>query len=564
MRLFIHTILVIFTILPSLIWATPVSYLIDVKVDTQTKMLFGIARIKTHEPQLLILSVDNLSHLTVNDKAITVFDNQMTVDVQPDQELIIHYQATLNDEGRHFVDNANVFLTSHWYPQLNGLAQYQLSVTLPRDFLAISEAETIEVQKNSETSTFTFRFNQPLDAINLAASKNYILKTDSYKNIALEAYFFNEDAHLAETYLEYTKKYLAMYEQMLTPYPYQRFAIVENILPTGYSMPTYTLLGRAVVRLPFIVKTSLGHEILHQWFGNSVLIDYEKGNWAEGLTNYLADQHYAALSGNGVDYRQQIMVDYQAYVNENNVMPVTAFKARHNKAQSSIGYGKIAMIFHQLRKQYGDDLFFAALREFIKVNAFQAASWREIQTVFETVTGEDLAKYFAQWLERQDIPHITAEDVELFVAQGKLTLSFTLVQQTPAYHLQVPITIHTPTGKTQRWISVSSAKEKISLHLDEPPTKVVLDEEYDLMRQLLPQELPPTLGRLMGQEKVIVVMSPAQQPLYQPLIQALGLANFTVVTPQEIAFTQLKDNSLIIAGFDTKMVDMLFGQQNAP
>jgi len=42
-----------------------------------------------------------------------------------------------------------------------------------------------------------------------------------------------------------------------------------------------------VVRLPFIPETSLGHEILHQWFGNLVYIDYAKGNWAEGLTTYL-------------------------------------------------------------------------------------------------------------------------------------------------------------------------------------------------------------------------------------------------------------------------------------
>jgi aminopeptidase N len=564
MRLFTHTILVIFTILPTFLWANTISYFLDVKVDTQTQRLSGIARFQTHEPQALTLSLDNLSHLTVNGKAVSVVNKPLTVEVQPAQELIIHYQAALNDAQMHFVDQDNVFLTGHWYPQPNELVQYRLSVTLPRGFLAISEAEKIQVQETLETSTFTFQFNQPLDAINLAASKNYALKTSYYKNIALEAYFFNEDVHLAETYLEYTKKYLAMYEQMLTPYPYQRFAIVENILPTGYSMPTYTLLGRAVVHLPFIVKTSLGHEILHQWFGNSVFIDYEQGNWAEGITNYLADQHYAALSGNGVAYRKQIMVDYQAYVNENNVMPVKAFKARHNKAQRTIGYGKIAMIFHQLRKQYGDEKFFRALRDLITTHSFRAASWRDIQTFFEKATGKPLAEYFTQWREREDIPHITAEEVDLFVTQGKLTLSLTLVQQEPAYHLQIPMTVYTPTGQTQHWISVSDAKEKISLTLDEPPTKVVLDENYDLMRKLWPAELPPTLGRLVGKEKVIVVMSPEQQALYQPLIQALGLANFTVVTPQAIPFTQLKEHSLLITGFDSEIVDMLFGQQAVP
>ena len=66
------------------------------------------------------------------------------------------------------------------------------------------------------------------------------------------------------------KQYIQLYETLFHPFPFKRFAIVENFLPTGISMPTYTLLGQEVVRLPFIVETSLGHEVLHQWFGNQV------------------------------------------------------------------------------------------------------------------------------------------------------------------------------------------------------------------------------------------------------------------------------------------------------
>ena len=76
-----------------------------------------------------------------------------------------------------------------------------------------------------------------------------------------------QDIALADTYISHSKKFLEKYEKLLGKYPFKRFAIVENILPTGYAMPTFTLLGRDVVRLPFIVKTALEHEVLHQWFG---------------------------------------------------------------------------------------------------------------------------------------------------------------------------------------------------------------------------------------------------------------------------------------------------------
>ncbi len=67
---------------------------------------------------------------------------------------------------------------------------------------------------------------------------------------------------------------------------------MENINPTGFGMPTFTLLGTQVLRLPFIKETSLGHEILHSWFGNSIEVRLDSGNWCEGLTTYLADMAY--------------------------------------------------------------------------------------------------------------------------------------------------------------------------------------------------------------------------------------------------------------------------------
>src|SRR5208337_4444995 len=101
-----------------------------------------------------------------------------------------------------------------------------------------------------------------------------------------------------------------------------RFSIVENSMPVGYSMPTYTVLGQAVVRLPFIPETSLGHEILHQWFGNSVYVDYAGGNWAEGLTSFLADHLYEEEKGRGKEYRKGLLIDFASYVNDKNDFPL--------------------------------------------------------------------------------------------------------------------------------------------------------------------------------------------------------------------------------------------------
>lgn len=68
--------------------------------------------------------------------------------------------------------------------------------------------------------------------------------------------------------------------------------VVASPLPTGFGMPKLTYLGADVLRLPFIRKTSLGHEILHNWWRNGVYVDYTRGNWSEGLTTFMADYAY--------------------------------------------------------------------------------------------------------------------------------------------------------------------------------------------------------------------------------------------------------------------------------
>ena len=182
----------------------------------------------------------------------------------------------------------------------------------------------------------------------------YVTRTETFHGIALKTLFFSEDQKLADNYLAHTKRYIELYEALLGPFPYKTFSIVENRFQTGYSLPTYTLLGSQVIRLPFIVETSLGHEILHQWFGNHVYVNYAAGNWSEGLTTYLSDHWYSHLKGSGAEYRKKILSDYMNYVTPANEITLRDFRGPDSYSSRAVGYGKGAMVFHMLRMKLGD------------------------------------------------------------------------------------------------------------------------------------------------------------------------------------------------------------------
>jgi uncharacterized iron-regulated protein len=565
MHLIKKLILVLLVCLPMKSWSANLHYALDVKINLKEHKITGSARLKSDTDNSVVLSVRNLGKLKVDGNAkFTAADESIHLTLLKGKATQITYEALFSNAKANFIDKDNILLNDHWYPQPDLLAEYSLSVALPKNFMAISEAEAIKIQHHGETKTINFQFEHPLDSLHLVASTRYVLKKDKHNHMAIETYFFKKEAQLSDKYIGYVKEYLNLYETILTQFPYQRFAIVENIFSTADSMPTYALLDNRLIKLPLTGKTSLGHAILHQWFGNSVYVDFVHGNWAEGIIDYLAEHNPVVLPDDSIAYRKRIMMDYGAYMNKNNAMPVSDFRSRSHKAQNAAGRGKAVMLFHGLRKRFGDKIFFAALREFIQQNRFRKASWHDIQRAFEKVTGEKLYAYFTPWLTRKDIPQLRVEDVQLQMEQGQLKLKFTLLQTGEAYRLLIPISLYTESSKSQRFVEVKDAKANISLTLDELPTKVVIDENYELMRQLDPDELPPVLASVMGKKKLIAVVSARQRNAYRPLMEALGVKDITYVATEDITFKQMQEGSFIIAGYDNLLADMLFGKQTVP
>jgi len=110
------------------------------------------------------------------------------------------------------------------------------------------------------------------------------------------AFLRKPDPALADRYLDATAQYLDMYRGLLGPYPYSKFALVENFWrPVTACRPSRC--WRASDPVPFILHSSYPHELLHNYWGNGVFVDFDGGNWCEGLTAYLADHLIAEQRG---------------------------------------------------------------------------------------------------------------------------------------------------------------------------------------------------------------------------------------------------------------------------
>ncbi len=485
------------------------------------------------------------------------------------QQVTISYSLTVPPGDRNNrISTDGIALTEGWHPLPEQDMLFSVSASMPPGFTGISESDNLPQQ--SSKGIMTTSFSQPVRSVHLAAGPYQIMKKNVRKGLTLSTWFFKEDAQLSREYLDAAKAYMLRYEKEIGLFPFKHYAIVANRLPSGFGMPTFTLLGQMVLRLPFIKETSLGHEILHSWFGNGIDVADNSGNWCEGLTSYLADYSFAADKGDGAAHRKAGLITYQNYVHPNSALPVQDFhSASHNqpmaKAIRAVGYNRAAMLFHQLRGFLGSEDFFQGLRHLISSRLGQDASWMDIQASFEAVSGKDLKNFFSQQLTRTDIPTFNVSNIHTDDSQDNTILLFRLHQTTEEpYTLNIPIRVTTASGKQNFIREITKKETDISITLTESPLSFTIDPEYDLFRTLDPSEYPPVWSAFLGAENKLIISGTEQETSsLAPFIKWAEQQGWTVVDDKSVTNQQLSENSLLFLGSGSAAFRSLFGKSPA-
>ena len=437
---------------------------------------------------------------------------------------------------------------SAWYPQPLSPFSYRLTLSVPADQRALVPgrlvAETLPIGPTDRYRA-SFEFSQPTDGIDLMAGPwlvreklvprqwGWPLRLRTYFPAALDA-----APGLAEAYLDDSARFIERYGDEIGAYPYSEFSVVAGPLPTGFGMPTLTYIGAAVLRLPFIRKTSLGHEILHNWWGNGVYVDYARGNWSEGLTTFMADYAYKedGSAAAAAEMRLTWLRDAAALPAEDQPA-LRDFRSRSHGAEAAVGYGKAAMVFLMLRDRIGHEAFRKGIREFWAQRRFRVASWQDLRLAFERASDEKLEAFFASWLDRPGLPQITIEQVTNRSVGQRHRLSVTSAQTAPPVPVRLPLEISAPGRREIRWIEISAASEVVHLEIDFRPQQLRLDPDVRVWRRLESWQLPPILRLWIG-AKTPLLLNVARNSEAHAAVDLLA-QRFFETPPKAIALADL-------------------------
>lgn len=456
--------------------------------------------------------------------------------------------ATIGPRGTFLAGGAG------WYPELPGSrATFRLRLEAAAGTEGVTSGLRTERGAQDGRSFSVWETAAPLTGLTLAAGP-YRIREAQAGGIPLYTYFYPETESLADTYLKAAKGYLELYSGLFGPYPFEKFAVVENFFPTGYGFPSWTLLGSSVVRLPFIVETSLGHEIAHSWWGTGVRADYARGNWSEGLTTYVADHLYQERAGveEGREYRLKLLRDYASLVPPEKDFALRHFAGRRSAAEQAVGYGKAAMVFHMLRRWIGDQAFWEGLRAVAREKMGQEASWDDFADRLGRAAGEDLREFIRQWLDRPGAPVLRLTGVTAERAGNRWRVSGALVQEGEVYDLRVPLRLEAGSGRVETVLVVQSRQTPFSFEAPERPRRLSVDPEVDLFRRLDPTEIPPTVNAIRGSIALTVVtaagLSSDLRAASRQLLAALRQEGATVRREEETTSGDLRGRDVLFVG----------------
>lgn len=421
---------------------------------------------------------------------------------------------------------------SRWYPDVpESLSTYTLLVAVPSGWTAVTQGKAGESRPcppglcvNDQMVLTEWIVTEPSESITLVANR-FVTKGRDWtaltgQRIQLAAYLFPDDAHLADEYLDATARYLEAYIPLLGPYPFAKFAVVENFFASGLGMPSFTLLGSGVIKRHYVQPYALGHEIVHSWIGNEVFNRIDRGNWVEGLTTYLANYYWHELAGEPMQARAQrrlMAQGYNLHVPPERDYPVGQFRQKQDERDNAIGYQKSAMLFHALRQEVGDAPFWRGLKTLVAQYRGRHAEWRDLELVFAEASGQDLRWFFAQWVEQAGAPQVSVSGAVARPVAGPRGQSFQLeamiVQLDKPFRFALPLLIRME-GDRQQLITVPvrELREQIALTVPARPVAVELDPDFTAFRRIARQSLPPGLNHYVTDPRRAVLTAFTDPP----------------------------------------------------
>lgn len=388
----------------------------------------------------------------------------------------------------------------HWIPchdAPNERFTVELVVTAPQEFAVICNGALRSVEANDGRRTWHFHEGVAIPSYLISLVVGVFNKIEDHWNGTPVEYWVEpgreEEGRRSfgrtPDMIEFFSKQLACF------YPYEKYAQVavrhfhfggmENASATTQTDGT---LHDERAAIDFTSDELVSHELVHMWFGDLITCKSWTHAWLnEGFATYF-EALWKEWDQGREEFDYEMVMNADAYLAEpyRRAISTARYEFPFELFDMHL-YPKAGWVLHMLRRRLGDDLFWKAVRLYVKRFAPGTAETIDLVRSFEDATGKSLGGYFDQWIFSPGHPVLEGEfswdDKAHWV---KLSLKQTQKHEdgTPTFRFGVRLEARMPNGSVQaRDFEMERAEETFFFPLPEEPKWVLFDPDGAILRE---------------------------------------------------------------------------------
>lgn len=521
----------------------------------------SVESVRLDARDLKIIGVELPGERAPHDGAPTFsYDDQiLTVELPeprtPDStfELAVRYEIVEPAEGMYFVLpnatrprrpvavytmgeplEARAWMPTHDWP--NERFTCEMRITVPEGLTAIANGELLGRRPRRDgRTTFHYRHDVPTDPHLLGMAVGQFVEVPSQWRGRSTSVWTQPGLERAAAYtFRRVPEILDFYEGLLgVEYPYEAYphATIPAHHHGGMEHAGFSFMDPKFMAesdegdwpLEMTESIYISHMLAHQWFAGIVNYRSVSEAWLNEGFAILLDSLWTSHTDSPHRFACKMWDSAKhvaAFDTSESGQPLVNRQVAHPgdiyHVDGSKVYYKGGWVLNMLRHQLGDELFWKAVREYLRRHAGDSVATPDLRRVLEDVSGRDFEQFFQQWVYGRGVPRLSVEyRWDLPGRQALVTIAQTqkIDAETPAFVFPLDLWFEIEGEPIRKTVDVRDPRQEFRFKFSAEPSGFCVDPEGGLLKTLqvrMPRSLlarqavsgPTALARLMAVEQL--------------------------------------------------------------
>ena len=438
----------------------------------------------THQNNLLTLNFEEIAEKGKLDSVTVKYQGE------PPTTGFGSFVQFVEEDGPIIWTLSQPFGARDWWPCKQTLSDKADSIDIfvehPAPFKAASNGLLQSINTDGETSVTHWKHRYPISTYLIAVAvanyevySNYFIRNET-DSVEVLNYVYPRTLEYAQENTPLTADMIGVFETLFGEYPFssEKYGHAQISWGGGMEHQTMSFMGDFDIYLN-------SHELAHQWFGNTVTC----ASWNDIWLNESFATFCTGIAFEFLRSEEEKLNWRRSYINLATSQPDGSVYVYNPTSTDQIfnfrlTYVKGAMVLNTLRWKLGDEIFFKALRKFLKDEnlVYGFANTADIIRHFEEESEQDLSSFFDKWIYKEGYPVY-----EIFWNQTPEKLYLQVNQSTshPSvdfYALPLPFRIRGNNGEVIDVRLEHNAKNQVfEIDLDFDANEIIFDPEYVIL-----------------------------------------------------------------------------------